>query len=166
MELVAPHTSELVGASRAIAPAERSLVEREGGRIDFRKSSFLLAREDDRGEEVHEPVLGVRAYGVMEAGRRLEHQPAFAARTDEAGERVDAGHGGATASDLRAPPVFGEEVEPILETLVERRLDVHLGLRGKTGPARARIEERRSLDRLDARVGRNGRVEHRADRAF
>ena len=166
MELVAPHASELVRGRRAIAPGERPRVESERRRIDLRKSSFLLAREDDCGEQVEKPVLAVRAHGVMEACRRLEHEPALAAGTDEVGERGGSRHRRATAPDLRAQPVLGEVVEPILETLVERRLDVHLAERGKATTARARIEERRSLDRLDARVGRHRRVEHRADGAI
>ena len=108
-------------------------------------------------------MLPVRAHRVMEPRRCLEDETAHAAGTDEAGQRVDARHGSATAPDLRAQPVPGEVVEPNLEATVEWRLDVHLSP-GNGGIAGGRIDERRGLDRFDADAGRNRRVENSADR--
>ena len=102
---------------------------------------------------------------MMEPGRRLEDEIPLAARTHEGGERADARHGSAAASDLRAQPVRRELVEPILDATVDRRLDVHLA-HGEDCITRSRVDGRRSLDGLDAKAGRNRRVENGADRAF
>ena len=108
-------------------------------------AALLLAREDDCSEKVEKPVLTVRAHGVMEACRRLEHEAALATGADKVGERGGSRHRRAAAPDLRAQPKLGDAVEPILETVVERRLDVHLSLRKRRHrppPDRRRAEPR------------------------
>ena len=67
------------------AEAERSRhanavgVERERVALGLRERRLLVTLEDDRRQEVEEAVLAVSTHGVVEAGRRLEHEPALAA---------------------------------------------------------------------------------------
>src|SRR5439155_10048184 len=126
----------------ASTPAKGIRVELE--RSGRRSERFLLLAEDHCGEQVEEPVLaGRRRIRVVQPRRRLEDELAFAATADEMRELVDRRHARAAAAHLGAQAVHHELVQPLIERLVDRELDVHLA---------GVLTETTQLQRLDAIV--------------
>ena len=108
-------------------------------------------------------MLAVRAHRVVQASRRLEHEVAFRTRADEPRELDIGRHLVTAAPDLRPKPVFHERVEPLLERIVDRDLDVGLAyVDGQPGEPLAVPR----LDGLHARPVRQRRIENGADRAL
>lgn len=131
-----------------------------------RRCVFLLERvplvaEDRRGEQVQEAVLVVAAHRMVEAGRRLEREPASPARPDELRQSAGPRDALAPAANLRAQPERGELVEA--DGVSRLDLDVDLCRRVHED---VRVKRGRRLDCLDPIVGRRkrARVEHDRER--
>src|SRR6478609_5310193 len=127
---------------RACVPPERRRVEleRSGARVERGR----LVAEHRRREDIEEAVAAVtRGIRVMQPGGRLEHEVAVAATADEAGEVRRRGSARAAAPDFGAEAALGEPVQPAVERVVERHLDVDLALE---------VDRLARLDGLDARV--------------
>ena len=73
-------------------------------------------------------MLAVAAHGVVQPRRRLEHEPALAARTRTKRASSSArGIGRAAAANLRPEPCGASASRRASSSSVERHLDVHLG---------------------------------------
>ena len=73
-------------------------------------------------------MLALARDRVVQAGGRLEHEAALAARADEARELLARERAPPQRTFARRPEL-DELVEPLVERVVERRLDVDLGRR-------------------------------------
>src|SRR5205814_2205522 len=98
---------DLLGACRAVAPAEgcRRRAERRG--VLYGKRLLLVA--EDRGrEEIEEAMVVARAHGLVQSGGRLEGNLEPATGLHESREVWNPGEGCAAAAHLRTDPELAE----------------------------------------------------------